>query len=538
MTKALKMGKDSAVGSFQLFAGRVTSSIILAVGVMILGRLISPEDYGLYTVALIPPLTFLLFQDWGIHSAITKYCANFRSTGHEGDIRKIISTGFTFSLGTGFALTLISMLFSSFIAVSIYGRPEAVFLMQLASIVILLMSIYTVSQSIFVGFEKMRFSVYTILSQAITQSVLSAVLVYFGFGAMGVLIGYVASYLIASIVAVFLLYFGIFNKLSKGNGGRSNEPKSDMRIILKPLLMYGVPLALSSLANGLLTQLYSSIMAFNVTDTLIANYRMALNFSVLLTFFTMPISTVLFPAFSKVNPGSEKGLIKTVFTSSVKYASLLLVPATIFVIMLSGPIVSVLYGNKWVFTPTYLALYSISQFTVIFGSISMKSLFTGVGETKLLMKLDILSLCIGVPLAFFVVPLYGIVGLIVVNIFAEIPEVSIGLYFAWKRYGVKADFGSSSRIFLAATIAAVVTFPFLFCFSLVDWLQLTISTLVFVATFLIGAPLVGAVNQTDVANLRSMFSGLGVISTLLEIPLSLMEKTLKIRLQRGETEGR
>jgi hypothetical protein len=50
----------------------------------------------------------------------------------------------------------------------------------------------------------------------------------------------------------------------------------------------------------------------------------------------------------------------------------------------------------------------------------------------------------------------------------------------------------------------------------------------FSATCLTVAPLIGAINQTDINNLRAMFSGLGIISKLLEIPLILMEKLLKV----------
>jgi hypothetical protein len=61
----LKMGRVSATGSFQLFIGKVLSTVILAVGSIIVGIFILESDYGLYTIALIPATTMLLFQDWG-----------------------------------------------------------------------------------------------------------------------------------------------------------------------------------------------------------------------------------------------------------------------------------------------------------------------------------------------------------------------------------------------------------------------------------------------------------------------------------------
>jgi hypothetical protein len=51
----------------------------------------------------------------------------------------------------------------------------------------------------------------------------------------------------------------------------------------------------------------------------------------------------------------------------------------------------------------------------------------------------------------------------------------------------------------------------------------------FLAIYLTAAPLIGAINQTDVNNLRAMFSGLGIISKILEIPLILVQKVLNVR---------
>jgi hypothetical protein len=46
--------------------------------------------------------------------------------------------------------------------------------------------------------------------------------------------------------------------------------------------------------------------------------------------------------------------------------------------------------------------------------------------------------------------------------------------------------------------------------------------------YLTMAPTIGAINQADISNLKTMFSGLGVISKLLNIPLATMEKLSKL----------
>ena len=101
MDETLKLGKDSATGGLHLFFGKTLSTVILAVGTIVLGWFILEGDYGLYAIALIPAATLLLFQDWGVGQAMTRYCAQCRATNNEGTLRKIIVAGLTFEVASG-----------------------------------------------------------------------------------------------------------------------------------------------------------------------------------------------------------------------------------------------------------------------------------------------------------------------------------------------------------------------------------------------------------------------------------------------------
>jgi hypothetical protein len=48
--------------------------------------------------------------------------------------------------------------------------------------------------------------------------------------------------------------------------------------------------------------------------------------------------------------------------------------------------------------------------------------------------------------------------------------------------------------------------------------------IIFMVVYLVAAPLIGAINSTDIENFKSMFSSLGFISRIFRIPLKLMEK--------------
>ena len=84
------MGKTSATGSLQLLTGVATSTIIMAVGTIIIGRLLTPDEFGLYGIALVPSTRALAtsrqesrgsfdnyFSLFSFDLAAQKFCFNF-----------------------------------------------------------------------------------------------------------------------------------------------------------------------------------------------------------------------------------------------------------------------------------------------------------------------------------------------------------------------------------------------------------------------------------------------------------------------------
>jgi stage V sporulation protein B len=532
MDEALKMGQTTVIGSLQLFIARVISTIILAVGTIVLGLFILESDYGLYAIALVPATTILLFQDWGIGSAMTRYCAKFRSENETQSIRKLIVAGFAFELATGIALTLFSLLTANFMASAVFNKPEASLVIALASITIFSSAIGVVPSGVFVGFENMKIGSWLLFFSALIQGLAAPLLVYFGYGALGAIFAYTIGGIVTSIASVFLLYFLVYRKLPQ-----TKIRRSEITLTLRSLLSYGVPLSVGNMVSGLAVQFTSFMMVYYSSTSMLGNNRVATNFGVLLTFVTIPVATVLFPAFSKLNPEKDKNLLKTVFSASVKYTSFFLVPATMAMMTLSVQIVGAIYGNKWNFSPPFLVLGVASNLFVLFGSQSIPILLSALGETKLLMKTYLLYLCITIPVGFLLIPSFGIVGALLSTLIASLPRTLTGLYFVWKHHRVNVNFFASAKIFLASSISTVAVYSILSILNVDYWIKLIAGLILFLLVYLLSAPIIGAVNKTDLDTLRTMFSNLGVVSKILNIPLKIMETALRMRPLKDEKRG-
>jgi O-antigen/teichoic acid export membrane protein len=395
--------------------------------------------------------------------------------------------------------------------------------MTLSSITIFSAAINTCSISIINGFERMGLSSVTMLVSAIAQGLLSPLLVFLGFGALGAVVGFTTASVASAITGALILYFAIYRKLPA-----SKISKQIIFNSLKQLLRYGIPISISTILVGITTEIYYFVMARSVEAAMIGNLGIANNFTVILTFFIFPLQSVLFPAFSKIDLSKDSQLLKTIYTSSVKYSSLFLVPVTMAIMILSTPLVETLYGDKWLSAPLFLTLVVAGNLVVLLGNLSFGRLLYAMGETKMLIKLGLIDIIIGVPLAFLLIPSFGIIGVIIGNtLIAPISGLSVGIYWTWKKYGTKPDFNNSSRILLASTIASILTFLFLQLFVTAAWVTLVFGAILFLLTYLVSIPLVGAISLIDIGNLRLLFSEMRLASKIIELPLAIIEGITK-----------
>jgi len=529
------MGKTSATGSFQLLIGVATSTIIMAIGTIILTRLLGNDNYGLYLLAMAPSVTINLFRDWGVNTAMTKHVASLRAENKELETCDIVAAGMAFETVTGVTLSILSFVLAGTFA-SILNRPEIYPFISIMSLTILSGSLLAAAQSSFIGYERMTLNSFTVICQAIVKTAVGPVLVLLGYGVLGATLGLTLSFIAAGLIGVATLYLVLYRPLAK-----RRKAKRSIIETLKPMLRYGVPLNVSGILAGLLGQLYTFMMGIYIPNTaagngLIGNYGVAVNFSVLLTFFTIPIGTVLFPAFAKLDSQNEHELLKTVFASSVKYTAILLIPATMAVMALSTPIVNTLFGEAYAYAPLFLTLYVITNLFAAVGSLTLGSFLTGLGETKVLMKLAVLNVLIGLPLAFLLVPPFGILGIIIGSLVSGIPPTIWGLYWVWKHHQAKAELRSSAKIFTASALAATASFLTTTLLHTAAWIQLALGLSVFLVIYVLGAPMIGAIYQSDIDALRHMFSSLGIVSKIINIPLKAAEKAAQIRARHTTPE--
>jgi stage V sporulation protein B len=543
MSKALEMGKSSATGSFHLLLGVVGSTVIMALGTLVLQGLLSVDEVGLYGMAMIPATIINYFRDWGVNSALTKTIANLRGEDKEAQIHDAIYSGVLFELISGAILALVCFAIASPLAliISPENASQLTVYISILSLSIFAGALTSAAQGIFIGFERMKLNSFTAVLQAIVKTALGPLLIVLGFGVLGAITAATVSIVVGAIISGLIVYYSLFKPLRKCKTGRC-----DIKATLKPMLKFGLPLTFATIVIGVIPQVFAFTMSIYAGTWMMGNYFAAINFAVLLGFVSIPVTTALFPVFARLNPEKEPDLVKTVFASSVKYTSLLLVPATFMIITLSIPLVNTLFpangimqslfvvgaASKFPFAPIFLALSVTVNLLVLVGNISLGTFQSGIGKTRQIMYQSTLSLLAGIPLAYFMVayfaqvggPSFAVIGGILGALMASLPGTIWGIVWCWRNYHVKADFVTSGKILLASLLASGAAYLLISLVSLPYVVLLAAGFVVFVLVYLAVAPFLGAVNHVDIENFRVMFSGLGVVSKVLGIVLLYMRK--------------
>src|SRR4030067_2813156 len=292
------------------------------------------------------------------------------------------------------------------------------------------------------------------------------------------------------------------------------------------MLKYGMPLSISAIISVFLTQFFYLLMAISAEDAIIGNYNVALNFVLLITFVATPITTVLFPAFSKLDRQKDKETLKNVFRFSVKYSALVTVPVSIIIISLSQPAVSTIFGSTYSEAPLFLSLSAITYLLSAFGTLIIGNLLAGQGETTFSLKLTLLQAAIGFPLGFVLISRYSVVGLIVTTLIAGIPGLIVALMWGRKHYALTIDLKTSMKILLCSAISATLTYTSVTQISLPSWMRLVLGVFVFLITFVITILLTSTIDKSDLTNMREMVSALGVLQRPVNFLLDLMERVM------------
>jgi O-antigen/teichoic acid export membrane protein len=506
--------RGSAAGSLVLMIGQIITTIISAVTIIWIAAALGKTSYGEYTVAFVPASLLMTFQDLGVSTALMRFCALYRHEGRAG-LRSIVVTGLLFSFVTSLVLTLLLYFFSGPVSL-LYLRPEIEPLIRAISLSILGNGVLLTAQAILAGYDLMALRSLTQVLFSLIRGIVGVTLILLGLGAFGATLSYTSSLVLTGLVSVILIF--LFIRFEPGDGGFDFN-------ILKMLIVYGFPLSVSNLLNGILSQVYSSMMILYATTDMIGNYGAAVNFGVLVSFLTIPIATALFPLFSKFKRDDPQ--LKTIFQSATRYTAMLTLPIILVLVLLAGPVSRIIYSNEYSLVPLYLSIYIITYAFEGLGGSALTNLISAVGESRVVLVSTVFNCVVGTILALILVPSYGIIGMLITMLISPRASWLYQIFWAKKTLGYTIDWMGTFKIYAISIAAFAFSYVVLHGFSLMGWIAIVVSGFCYLLVYVPGLPLSGALRREDFSILDIMVGSFGPLAPIAKYFLSILSRLVR-----------
>ena len=354
---ARKVLKNAAFNSSSIIIGGIGGVIFTA----LLARLLHPELFGVYHLALSVALIMLTFTDLGVNRTMTRYVSyalgKDDQTLARSFFRYLLKIKFMFAFFSSLAL----IISAKPLAMYVFHNPDLVLPLEIVGILIFFYSFFDFLDATFVALQKFHYSTMRSLIFEVSRLAIIPSFIFLGYSVSGALLGLTLTIIVVVAVLLFFLTRR-YSYLFKGE-----TVKIERRRVLR-FLGY---LTFSTLISGLFFLHVDVIMlGILMTTTDVGFYKAA--FSIITTFIGLiSATTVLFPVFTQLE-GDE---LKNAFGKIFRYLTMFAFPCAAGLAFIAKPLIKVLYRAEYLpaVSPFYvlcllILIVPLDFFSVLFDS--------------------------------------------------------------------------------------------------------------------------------------------------------------------------
>ena len=384
MEKSKSLSQRVVVSGFWAFALRAVNRAFSFIRLIILARVLAPDDFGLMGIALLTMATLDTFSQTGFQAALIQ---------KKEDINHYLNASWTVLILRGSILFAILYIIAPF-AAHFFNAKEAEVIIRVIGLSFLIQAFTNIGV---IYFEKeLEFNKLFIYSFVGTLSdfvvAVSAALILKNVWAL--VFGSLAGSTAMCITSYFIHPY---------------RPKFDFHLgKAKELFGFGKWILGSSILIFLITQGDDIFVGKLLGTTALGLYQLAYRISNMpTTEITHVISLVTFPAYSKLQDNIEK--LREAYLRTVKVLAFVAIPTAGIILAIAYPFTQVVLGDKW------LPMVAVMQLLTLQGamralSASTGPLFQAIGKPEIGTKLQFLQLMM---MAFLIYPFiirWGIFG--------------------------------------------------------------------------------------------------------------------------------
>lgn len=497
--------KVANVVSFGTF-GRFSAIIISGIAFVIVARILGPSVYGIYTLAISAAAFFTAVADLGVNTAVNKLIGQYSDKKDKKELDKVLSDGYASVLATGLLFTLILFIFSGSVA-SLMGSPSMTYDVQVVSFIIVFTMLFSLSYYALISFGKGSYVAWIIIQQSIVQSVISILLAFMGFGALAPILGLMAGYALSVIITLVILVRKFEIEFVKPSLRR-----------IKHLLGFSSPIALYNGSRSIVGSLAPIVLGILGSTIIVGNWGVATRAIGSVSNLMEILALSALPAFSYTVASKQVSKnIGKLYNYVTYFSFIIIVPAMLFVALLSKQLSYTVFSARYALAPSYLSIISLGMLLWVVADYT-SMLLVSTDRIKNTVKYMLMISLIEFVSFFFAIPLLGGVGLALV-IYVMVPLLIIlFMGFHIKRHlGISLDVKRLLYVFAVGLLSAAFILPVVFLLSTHYVSTIIVSFVEQLLLYPILLAGLGAVGKKEIKTLKSITDKIPVMGTLIRL---------------------
>jgi len=427
-------------GAFWLYIASGAALFLNFLSSILLARMLDKELWGVLSVCLTVASFLTSISDIGLNSTITYYSSRFSRKGLYGTLKHYLNVLVKYKMIIIFALSAFIFVFadpmSDFFHIQgggIYFRITAAFF--------LISNVFTFIDQILVGLQWFKESTVTSVLNNLLKLMMSAALVFLGFGVNGAIVGYTIALVIATAIQTYMLRKIITHKEAKGGP-----------IDIKEMFTFGLYIGVAQVALTLSLWTDSIMIGFMLGSIQVGIYKIALSMASYAALIIGIVNRVNFSVFVVHKKDSAEDFAKVML-----YGGAFALPMMAGLSMLSPDIIRIFYGEQYIDSAMPLALLSYIIFDgLVFGA--LVSLFTAHKQTKAVGVSSFAGYVMNVLMNLFMIPLFGILGAAIASVLSRIGGLIV-LLLNRKDIGLSVRFlGAFTKPLIGTIVMAIAIF--------------------------------------------------------------------------------
>ena len=483
------MSEEKEKGIFTLakqgsitFVGNILGAILGFLFIAIATRLVSPKEFGTYTLALSIVLFIQGFVSLHIYRSADYFIPQFLSDGEYGKAKSTLRS----ILLIGIVSSTVGLIFIFIVRHSIariFDNSQLAISLSVLMFLIPIETIYRILISSFNGIKRMEYRILIKDCLApISRMIMIIILITSGLGLMGLVGGHLIGIAITVIVGSLLLFYKV---------DWIREAQLDP-VSNRSLVSYSLPLVLAGVIYSLVGQVDQFVIGYFISSADVGQYQVGFLLASNLLIALRAITPVFKPIVAENM--NDNTFLEGRFRLTTRWIAIITIPPGLTLVLAPEPFLSLFFTSQYTEAATAVVALSIGYIlNASFGPEGM--LLEGLGHTRITLFNTFVLVSVNGILDIVLVPVLGILGAGIATGTALTIAGAAGVAEIYYLRGVHPFSKQLLRVWISAVFPLILGTILIF---LLEGIFLTFILPVFIVlSFLMALRLVGGFTPDD-----------------------------------------